>query len=125
MKLRRYKISSSKKKNLRTQSVGSMHKSTTTNKDNNRKNEVRHKDFNVVDPIMLGPLEKHTFKFKRPNGTTIVFNLESLIDYLVSSGDFTDPETRIPFSDEDLKEIDRLVQDSYSYSYLRISTYYK
>lgn len=63
---------------------------------------------NTVDPIMFAPLGKHTFKFTRPNGSCVIFNVESLIDYLLSTGDFSDPETRIPFSDVDLKTIDSL-----------------
>jgi hypothetical protein len=65
---------------------------------------------NKVDPIMFAPIEKkHIFKFSRPNGTVVRFNIGSLVDYLLSSGDFTDPETRIPFLDEHLKEIDTIV----------------
>jgi hypothetical protein len=69
---------------------------------------------NKYDPIMLSPIGKKvpTFKFVRPNGTAVRFVLDSLVDYLVSSGDFYDPETRIPFSDEDLKQIDLLVRNA-------------
>ena len=58
---------------------------------------------------MLGPLSKHTFKFVRSNGTCVKFNIDTLVDYFLATGDFTDPETRIPFSDNDLKNIDELV----------------
>lgn len=65
---------------------------------------------NKIDPIMMIPIGKRkTFKFTRPNGTMVQFNVESLVDYLLASGDFTDPETRIPFSDDNLADIDRLV----------------
>ncbi len=65
---------------------------------------------NRLDPIMLAPIgKKKTFKFSRPNGTQIQFNVDSLIDYLLTTGDFHDPETRIPFSDEDLRGIDNIV----------------
>lgn len=69
---------------------------------------------NKYDPIMLTPLPKKapTFKFVRPNGTAVRFALDTLIDYLVSSGEFYDPETRIPFSDEDLSQIDQLAQNA-------------
>lgn len=63
---------------------------------------------NTVDPIMFAPLGKHTFKFTRPNGSCVVFNVDSLIDYLLSTGEFSDPETRIAFSDADLKTIDSI-----------------
>lgn len=45
--------------------------------------------------------------FKRPNGSEVVFNLDTLIDFMLASGDFTDPETRIPFADSQLDEIDK------------------
>lgn len=80
---------------------------------------------NTIDPIMLEPIgkKKNCFKFERPNGTVVRFNIESLVDYLLSSGDFSDPETRIPFSDSDLTEIDAIV--SYSTLYMtRISIVY-
>lgn len=65
---------------------------------------------NKIDPIMMTKIGKQQkcFKFVRPNGTAIRFGIESLVDYLLTSGDFNDPETRIPFSDEDLKEIDAI-----------------
>jgi hypothetical protein len=67
---------------------------------------------NSMDPIMLTAIGKkaHTFKFTRPNGTEVRFLLESLIDYVVASGEFSDPETRLQFSDEDLQRIDALAQ---------------
>ena len=64
---------------------------------------------NKVDPIMLGSFKKHTFKFARTKDIGVLFNVDSLVDWCLSTGDFSDPETRIPFSDEDLKEIDRTV----------------
>jgi hypothetical protein len=65
---------------------------------------------NTLDPIMLTviPRNAKTFKFSRPNGTVVQFNVATLIDYLLATGDFTDPETRIPFSEKDLQDIDAL-----------------
>lgn len=64
-----------------------------------------------IDPIMLCKISKKMkFEYKRPNGSTAYYNVESLIDYLISSGEFIDPQTRIPFSDEDLQAIDEKVQ---------------
>jgi hypothetical protein len=58
---------------------------------------------------MLVPIgKKKTFKFSRPNGTIVQFNVDTLIDYLLTSGDFHDPETRLPFSDANLCEIDSI-----------------
>lgn len=67
---------------------------------------------NKIDPIMLTPIgKKKTFKFTRPNGTIIQYQVDTLIDYLLSSGDFIEPESRIPLSDEHLTEIDSLAKD--------------
>lgn len=67
---------------------------------------------NQYDPIMMTKIGKNEkcFKFVRPNGTTVRFSIEPLVDYLLSSGDFSDPETRIPFSDDNLKEIDTIAE---------------
>lgn len=59
----------------------------------------------------MGPLKKETFNFFRPNGSYVAFNVDSLVRYILATGDFSDPETRIPFSDEDLDRIDRLARD--------------
>jgi hypothetical protein len=32
--------------------------------------------------------------------------VETLVQYILATGDFSEPETRIPFSDEDLRRID-------------------
>lgn len=61
---------------------------------------------NKLDPIMLEPVRKDPFLFIRPNGTLVAYNVESLVDYLLATGEFYDPETRLPFSDSDLKTID-------------------
>lgn len=61
----------------------------------------------MLTPI---PNKSLTYKFTRPNGTMVRFVVESLIDYLISSGDFTDPETRLPFADDDLMQIDLLAK---------------
>ena len=47
------------------------------------------------DPIMLMPLETVTFPFKRPNGKIVRFNVGSLCDFLLATGDFHDPESVI------------------------------
>ncbi|KAL3669648.1 hypothetical protein V7S43_005032 [Phytophthora oleae] len=61
---------------------------------------------NTLDPIMLTELGPHTFEFTRTNGSVVIYNVESLVQYILATGDFSEPETRIPFSDEDLRRID-------------------
>ena len=77
------------------------------------KKKVKKNKLNSLDPIMFVPLKKkNIFKFHRSTGSTVAFNVESLADYLLKSGDFCDPETRIPFTDEELEEIDSLITKS-------------
>lgn len=108
---------SRKRKRSRERSKRTIHLAETSDP------EAKRIKLNKVDPIMLAPIgKKETFKFSRPNGTKVQFNVDTLVDYLLTSGDFHDPETRLPFSDDDLREIDRIVsavrhQDGSVYSY--------
>lgn len=61
---------------------------------------------NELDPIMLMKIGKDCHRFVRPNGRVVLYNLDSLVDYFISTGDFLEPETRLPFSDEELRAID-------------------
>lgn len=63
-----------------------------------------------LDPIMFQPLQHPCFTFTRPNGTKISYNVYSLIDYILSTGDFREPGSRIPFSEEDLCSLDQLAK---------------
>lgn len=66
-----------------------------------------------VDPIMLEEMPaqgKLVFPFTRPNGLVIRYNAETLAAYLLASGNFFEPETRIHFSDDDLQRLDKQVQ---------------
>ena len=47
-----------------------------------------------------------TFVFQRTNGKEVTYNLETLVDYFLTTGDFTEPETRLPFTDADLAQVD-------------------
>mmetsp|Transcript_3955 Transcript_3955/g.6186 ORF Transcript_3955/g.6186 Transcript_3955/m.6186 type:complete len:295 (+) Transcript_3955:64-948(+) len=75
-----------------------------------KKSRKKLKDNEHFDPIMREPLGKNVYTFIRPNGTCAQFNVESLVDYLLCTGDFIDPESRLPFSDKDLMEIDNIAQ---------------
>ncbi|KAL7693633.1 hypothetical protein Plhal304r1_c003g0010341 [Plasmopara halstedii] len=61
---------------------------------------------NTLDPIMLTELGPHTFEFTRTNGSVVMYNVESLVQYILATGDFSEPETRIAFTDEDLHRMD-------------------
>eukprot|EP00595_Chromulina_sp_UTEXLB2642_P001594 CAMPEP_0196764668 /NCGR_PEP_ID=MMETSP1095-20130614/6592_1 /TAXON_ID=96789 ORGANISM="Chromulina nebulosa, Strain UTEXLB2642" /NCGR_SAMPLE_ID=MMETSP1095 /ASSEMBLY_ACC=CAM_ASM_000446 /LENGTH=185 /DNA_ID=CAMNT_0042120791 /DNA_START=450 /DNA_END=1007 /DNA_ORIENTATION=+ len=56
---------------------------------------------------MFTPIKKKkVFTIVRPNVGAVAFNIDTLIDYITKTGDFTDPVTRIPLSDQDLLDID-------------------
>lgn len=44
------------------------------------------------------------------NDIIISYNVETLVEYMLATGDFVEPTTRLPFSDEQLEEIDTLFQ---------------
>lgn len=58
-------------------------------------------------PISMEPIRYPCFPFK-PKGSSyfVYYNLESLLDYLLQTGDFRDPKTREPYLDETLRSID-------------------
>ena len=59
---------------------------------------------------MLTKLGKHKFKFVRPNGTAIWYDVKTLVEYLVKTGEFREPETRLEFSSDDLERMDQLAR---------------
>jgi len=71
----------------------------------------RRGGLNKLDPIMFTKIGKHRFQFVRPNGKVIQYNLESLIDYFLTTGDFHEPETRLNFTEADLQRIDELAKE--------------
>jgi hypothetical protein len=77
---------------------------------------------NEVCPISLEVIKYPCFAFK-PKGFTnfIYYNLEPLAKYLINSGDFRDPKTREPYSQDNLKKIDDLIK----YNSLKIKSVYK
>jgi hypothetical protein len=65
-----------------------------------------------LDPILLCKLGEHRYHHVRPNGTSIVFNVESLVDYILATGNFHDPTSKIPFTRKQLRELDRLAVEA-------------
>lgn len=63
----------------------------------------------VADPITLEELGDNTFTFVTPHGKEIKYNIESLVEYIASSGDFRDPVTRVPLSPDDILAIDEQI----------------
>lgn len=68
-----------------------------------------HRDAEVgkgADPITQGCLGKNTFRFVRANREPTVYNVESIVDCLLSTCSFVEPFSRIPLLDEELRFID-------------------
>mmetsp|Transcript_16820 Transcript_16820/g.51733 ORF Transcript_16820/g.51733 Transcript_16820/m.51733 type:complete len:190 (-) Transcript_16820:638-1207(-) len=55
---------------------------------------------------MFTRLNKKKFKFVRPNGTAIWYDIQTLVQYIIKTGEFREPETRIEFSLADLTRLD-------------------
>lgn len=84
-----------------------------SSQDGVKKKRPRQTPVNKVDPIMRVPLRRNgVWKFSRPNGGVVAFNSDTLADFMLASGDFHDPETRIPFTEEQLHEIDSICAKS-------------
>ncbi len=59
-------------------------------------------------PISLDVISHPCFVFKPNNSSLIHYNLYALKDYLIDSGDFRDPASRIEYTDNNLQEMDRI-----------------
>lgn len=95
------------KKRSLTDSLSSSAANSSVSSENEETKKIVKQRLNKIDPIMFTPIKKtKIFKLVRPNGYAVVFNIDTLIDYISKTGDFSDPVTRISLSDEDLKEID-------------------
>jgi hypothetical protein len=74
--------------------------------------EVSDADFgltgNLTDPLSLEPLGSTTFLFRHHQA----YNVDTLFQYIVSSGVFQDPTTRIEYTDGELGEIDALYRSA-------------
>ena len=71
-----------------------------------------------VDPITLDELGNNIFTFITPHGHDIKYNIESLVQYIDSSGDFRDPVSRYPFSSDDIMNIDQKINDNEDLTHL-------
>jgi hypothetical protein len=69
----------------------------------------------LIDPVLLDPIlpGEATFAFLRPHcDKAVVYRVESLVDYFLTSGRFQEPETGLRFSEEQLAALDLLAHDS-------------
>ena len=60
-----------------------------------------------ICPVSLMPIKIPYFTYVVKN-TKIYYNAEDLANYLVGSGKFEDPKTRIPYTDDDILNIDNI-----------------
>ena len=63
-----------------------------------------------IDPITRAPLGKHVFEFYRPNGSKVRYDARTLAEYILSTGDFLEPVSRVRFSEKDLQRLDYTVK---------------
>ena len=61
---------------------------------------------NETDPITMEDLETNYFLILIDENHGVGYNYESLIDYLIESGEFIEPTSRKKISDADLKRLD-------------------
>jgi hypothetical protein len=67
----------------------------------------RLKPSNTVDCITLEPVEPPVFLHVSDNGHVTAFSALSLAQYMTTSGNFTHPQFRTPFTDVELWRLDR------------------
>ena len=71
-------------------------------------------------PISLEPIKYPCFAFKPRDNVLIYYNLHAFKDFLIKTGDFRDPISRTPISEEQLKSMDDI--DNYSKTINKLET---
>jgi len=69
---------------------------------------------NTVDYITLEPVGCPVFRHVSDTGHVTAFTAGPLAEYLVSSGNFTHPETRVPFLSVELLRLDHLTKRQFN-----------
>jgi hypothetical protein len=64
----------------------------------------------TLDPITLEPIGPINFLYKTKCGKIIEYNLKTIVEYLMCTGDFRDPICRTDFTIEEIKDIDKHIQ---------------
>lgn len=68
-------------------------------------------------PISFEKIKYPCFPYKTNTGVFIYYSIDNLKDYLINSGNFTDPITRKKYTDKELKTIDSI--DKYYTKYFK------
>jgi len=63
---------------------------------------------NELCPISCEPIRYPCFVFKTPNNVLIYYNLLTLRNFLIKTGDFRDPSTRTEYTNKQLLELDNI-----------------
>jgi hypothetical protein len=63
-----------------------------------------------VDPITLMSLEEHVFEYKISDSATVRYNVSSICEYLLLSGNFVEPTSRKAFTIDDMRQLDKLAK---------------
>mmetsp|Transcript_31031 Transcript_31031/g.36552 ORF Transcript_31031/g.36552 Transcript_31031/m.36552 type:complete len:297 (-) Transcript_31031:307-1197(-) len=67
------------------------------------------------DPITLESLDRNSkdvFAFSiGSTQRTVYYNVDSLVNYMVSTGDFNEPTSRLPLTEKQLEQLDNLAMD--------------
>lgn len=71
----------------------------------------KHVAFNNVCPISLELIKFPCWSKKIETGR-IYYNIESLANYLITSGNFKDPSTRVLYTDEELASMDKMIKEN-------------
>jgi len=65
---------------------------------------------NAEDPILLEKVSYPCFIYRTKHGNCLFYNYDSIIRYIMKTGDCRDPITRADFTDEDLSRLDNSVK---------------
>lgn len=61
-----------------------------------------------ICPISFESIKYPCFAFKTENNVLIYYNIQALRNFLIKTGDFRDPSTRVKYTDKQLFEIDSI-----------------
>lgn len=98
---------------IRESTLSMIKKAKSVDKDKAKKEamDASKKSTNMIDPITrerLSQNPQNVFYFKRSPQSTTRLDANALIDYALATGDFCDPESRIPFDDASLGRLDQI-----------------
>jgi hypothetical protein len=79
----------------------------------------------LIDPITLEEIGSNKITFSAPNGKEINYNVQSIYQYFIKSGNLIDPVTRVEWCDEDIRKLESLMIVQQPYSNLNLKSLIK